>query len=80
MYHLKLVFFMFKYFKGILPEIVDHCLYLNNTIHNFDTRNKHAIVLPYCRLSIKQKHSILYKGAKIWNALGQISKNLNTPK
>ena len=50
----------------ILPEIFDHCLYLNNTIHNFDTRNKHAIVLPYCRLSIKQKHSILYKGAKFW--------------
>ena len=76
---LKVGIFMFKYFKGILPEIFDHCLYLNNTIHNFDTRNKHAIVLPYCRLSIKQKHSILYKGAKFWNALDQIFKNVNTP-
>ena len=57
---LKVGIFMFKYFKGILPEIFYHCLYLNNTIHNFDTRNKHTIVLPYCRLSIKQKHSILY--------------------
>ena len=35
--------------------------------------------IVYCRLSIKQKHSILYKGAKFWNALDQIFKNVNTP-
>ena len=60
---------MFKYFNAILPDIFDNCLWMNNDVHNFDTRNKYDIVLPYCRLSLKQKNSIIYKGAKFWNAL-----------
>ena len=42
---------------------------MNTDVHNSDTRNKYGIVLPYCRLSLKQKNSIIYKGAKFWNTL-----------
>ena len=75
---LKTGLFMYKYFNALLPVVFDNCFKLNSAIHKFDTRNKHDIVLPYCRLSMKQNNSIIFKGAKFWNALNPMFKKVNT--
>ena len=74
----KLGLFVYKYFNATLPNIFDNCIVLNHKLHQIETRNKNNIVIPFCRLSITQRNSIIYKSAKFWNSLDSTLKNVTT--
>ena len=74
---LKLGIFMFKFVNGLLPDIFIQYFKRNLAIHQFNTRNKNNFVLPFCRLTLKQNNSVIYKGSKLWNELDSTLKNVN---
>ena len=75
---LKLGMFMYKHVNAFSPDVFHDYFPMNYATHTFNTRNKQNAILPYCRLSLKQKNSILYKGTKLWNNLSPFLKNANT--
>jgi len=58
--------FMFKYFKGLLPDIFSNMFAKQRDIHLYNTRNNDFYALPVSKTE-KRKHSISYYGAYIWN-------------
>ena len=61
---LKLLVFMFKFYKGHMPNIVDS-MFSRKSI-NRTTRNKHLINVPLCKSQVGF-NSIKYQGPKVWN-------------
>ena len=61
--------FMFKYVNSILPCIFNDYFMTHCMNHNINTRYKQNFVLPLCRLKMKQRNSVQYKGTKLWNSL-----------
>jgi len=57
---------MFKYFKGLLPDIFSNMFAKQRDIHLYNTRNNDFYALPVSKTE-KRKHSISYYGAYIWN-------------
>jgi len=58
--------FMFKYDKGLLPNIFDSMFSRQTDLHSYCTRHNKLFSLPLCRTQGK-KNSLCYYGAYFWN-------------
>jgi len=69
--------FMFKYDKGLLPNIFDNMFSRQIDVHSHSTRNRETFTLPICRTQSKM-NSICYYGAYFWNNfINVLIKNCN---
>ena len=58
--------FVFRFVKGLLPNVLKDFLQRNSEISTRMTRNRHKLHLPKFR-TIMYKNSIKYQGVKEWN-------------
>jgi len=58
--------FMFKYFKGLLPDLFAKMFVKQRDLHVHNTRNNQFYTLPICKTE-RKKNSISYFGAYFWN-------------
>ena len=63
---LKLLVFMFKFYKGQLPNIVE-CMYSRKSTYTNRTRNTHFMIVPLCKSQVGF-NSIKYQGPNTWNS------------
>jgi hypothetical protein len=65
-YQCSSILFMFKFIKGMQPEISKSLFKLNSEFCHYVTRQSSLLYLPKLRMSISQKF-ITYTGVKFWN-------------
>jgi hypothetical protein len=65
----ELVFFMFKFYKGLLPDVFQNYFVRNNNIHAYNTRNANNLRIPLYR-SVLGQNSFHYNVVKLWNDVG----------
>ena len=58
--------FMFKYYKGLLPDIFADMFIKQIDIHDHYTRNNQCYALPYYKTQ-RKKNSLSYYGPYFWN-------------
>ena len=58
--------FMFRYHKGKLPELFDDYFVMNESVHNYGTRQANHLHVPKVKTEFS-KAGIRYKGVHIWN-------------
>ena len=64
----KVILFMFKYVKGLLPVIFKKYFVTNDDCHSYPTRIRNHLRPLRCRKSAGQK-SMKYNGAILWNSI-----------
>ena len=64
----KVILFMFKYVKGLLPVIFENYFVTNDDCHSYTTRIGNHLHPLRCRKSAGQK-SMKYNGAILWNSI-----------
>ena len=64
---LQLGQFMYSYKSSSLPLKFSNKFLQNSQFHNYNTRNSHALHLPYCRTNVK-KISVFFQGPKFYNS------------
>ena len=65
-YSMSIAVLMFKYVKGMLPQIFNDLFVRNADIATRVTRNSYKLNIPLCRTELYKK-SIKYQGPTIWN-------------
>ena len=60
--------FMYKFVKGMLPDLFDNVFHYVSQVHAHFTRNSLGLFVPFSRTSRGQK-VISYTGPCIWNVL-----------
>ena len=68
------IIFIYKFSKGMLPDIFNHFFKYNNEIHSYRTRQSNLFHAPKFN-SFLSKSFITYSGVLAWNA---ICKNVST--
>ena len=69
--------FMFKVYKGDVPDVISDFFCINNSVHKYFTRQNEHIHVHSAKSRLSQL-SIRYKGAVIWNSiLLKINPNLS---
>ena len=68
---------MHKLNHNPLPEIFNSLFKFNNIVHSISTRNNNAYHYPFYSKSSTQQ-SIEYSGVKVWNALPNDIKSLQS--
>ena len=63
--------FMFKYYKGILPNLYTGMFQCNANVHSHNTRQSRELHIPRYKHSALQK-SVGYQGVKLWNQVLKI--------
>ena len=76
-YLLQCAIHMFLCHNNSLPESILNHYKLNNTTHNYSTRNSNNFHLPLIRTSSFRK-SIFFHGPQVWNSIPQIIKECKT--
>ena len=66
LYNLSSCLFVFKYKKGMLPDIFDS--FFNFPDHSYDTRNQALLYVPLCNTQFSKKR-IRYTGVKLNNII-----------
>ena len=74
---LQLGQFMYSYKSSSLPLKFSDKFLQNSQFHNYNTRNSHALHLPYCRTNVK-KFSVFFQGPKFYNSLDSEIINTNS--
>ena len=74
---LQLGQFMYSYKSSSLLLKFSHKFLQNSQFHNYNTRNSHALHLPYCRTNVK-KFSVFFQGPKFYNSLDSEIINTNS--
>ena len=74
---LQLGQFMYSYKSSSLPLKFSNESLQNSQFHNYNTRNSHALHLPYCRTNVK-KFSVFFQGPKFYNSLDSEIINTNS--
>ena len=64
----KVILYMFKYVKGLLPVIFKNYFVTNDDCHSYPTRSGNHLRPLRCRKSAGQK-SMKYNGAILWNSI-----------
>ena len=64
----QLAEFMYKYTKSLLPQQFSNWYTLNDSIHNYGTRNSKMYHSIYFKTTLGQK-SVRYRGQVLWNGL-----------
>lgn len=67
-YQRSFAIFMFKYVKGILPNIFDEFFKRNSQVSSRVTRNYNKLNVPFCKTELYKK-SMKVEGPKLWNKL-----------
>ena len=62
---------MFSFKNSTLPSKFNNLLFMNNQIHNYNTRNAHSFRLPLCRTNTRL-FSINFQGPKFYNSLNSV--------
>ncbi len=57
-----------KYFTGNAPSYLCKLFSVNDTIHNYNTRNSHSLHIPKYKLSTGQR-TFKYCGKQLWLSL-----------
>ena len=57
---------MFKIRNSLLPALGHHQFVVNSATHEYGTRKKDDLKLPYCRTNLRQ-NTICFQGPKLWN-------------
>ena len=65
-YKYSILIFMFKYYKCMLPKVFDEFYQLNETVHQYQTRQTNLLHVPLAK-SCQKSSSIRCMGVKIWN-------------
>lgn len=68
-YSFQINIFLFKFIKGMLPEIFDNLFERNMVVSVRNTRHKYKLRVPIYRLNISQ-NTIRFQGVKEWNSVG----------
>jgi hypothetical protein len=63
-----LAILMFKFIKGMLPNIFKDLFKRNSDISTRMTRNSSKLNLPHCKTEM-YKSSVKFQGPKLWNSL-----------
>ena len=74
---LNISVFMFKYQKGILPEIFNNMFRINSSFHIYNTRKREDFSVPTIHSTIRS-HSICFTGVHEWNSLCNDLKSSST--
>ena len=77
MFTLETGIFMYKLNHNQLPEIVNPLFKFNNIVHSISTQNINVYHCPFYSKSSTQQ-SIEYSGVKVWNALPNDIKSLQS--
>ena len=67
-YKYNLATYMFRIQNNLLPALGHHQFVVNSAIHEYGTRKKDDLKLPYCRTNLRQ-NTICFQGPKLWNNL-----------
>ena len=81
-YIYSVTMFMFKFFKGLLPNIFNQMFTRNENLHNYFTRQSNKLHVPVSKLSAVYR-TMKYKGVSFWNVMStKINNNckINTYK
>ena len=78
LYRLQLGQFMYALNNNNLPSIFNNIFVLNNSIHNYPTRQADCMHLPLKRTLFAQ-NTFVYLGPKLWNSLPDEIKNSISP-
>ena len=81
-YIYSVTMFMFKFFKGSLPNIFNQMFTRNEDLHNYFTRQSNKLHVPVSKLSAVYR-TMKYKGVSFWNVMStKINNNckINTYK
>jgi len=65
-YKYNLATYMFKIRNSLLPALGHHQFVVNSATHEYGTRKKDDLKLPYCRTNLRQ-NTICFQGPKLWN-------------
>ena len=65
-YKYNLATYMFKIRNSLLPALGHHQFVVNSATHEYGTRKKDDLKLPYCRTNLCQ-NTICFQGPKLWN-------------
>ena len=65
-YKYSILIFMFKYYKCMLPKVFGEFYQLNETVHQYQTRQTNLLHVPLAK-SCQKSSSIRCMGVKIWN-------------
>ena len=68
-YKYELILFMYRFYKGTLPNSFQNYFTKNNQVHNYNTRFACNIRIPLYR-SVLGHTSFHYNAAKSWNEIG----------
>ena len=67
-YYYNIMLFMYKYMKGLLPDIFSMMFVINKTVQKYETRQANMLHVPVGKTSLALK-CIRYKGVSLWNSL-----------
>ena len=65
-YKYNLATYMFRIQNNLLPALGHHQFVVNSASHEYGTRKKDDLKLPYCRTNLRQ-NTICFQGPKLWN-------------
>ena len=63
--------FMYSFKNSTLPSKFNNLFFMNNQIHNYNTRNANSFRLPLCRTNTRL-FSIYFQGPKFYNSLNSV--------
>lgn len=67
-YIYSVTMFMFKFFKGLLPNIFNDMFIRNTDTHNYSTRQSNHLHVPFSKLTTMYR-TMKHQGAIIWNLM-----------
>lgn len=70
--------FMHKFIHNKLPKCYSHFYVQNRHYHDYDTRKRHLLTIPYSRTCLT-KSQIRHSGAALWNSLHDHVKHCISP-
>ena len=73
----NILMFMYKFHRGILPEIFNNMFKTNDLFHTYPTRNCQNLRKPITHLTIRT-HSISFTGVHEWNSVSNELKSSTT--
>lgn len=67
-YRYQVITFMFKFIKGMLPDMFDDMFTRNSSVIRRVTRQQHKLAIPRCRTTAFQK-TLRFTGVQEWNEI-----------
>ena len=70
-YQYNIILFMYKFVRGMLPDVFNSMFIINTNVCQYNTRQSNKLYIPKCKLSKMQTY-VTHKGILLWNYIVDI--------